>query len=148
MNPATQTLKAAPSLVQDVKAPAQPPAAAPALVKTEVVSSIPVKAPSSPGPQLAGATAANPITSAPGSTSARASKDLDHILKEVNKDVGKIGQPTKNRFSLAELKSAGLILPAIAAIVVATILVVASVIAFRPPADHVTTRATTTGVQP
>lgn len=136
MNPATQTLNAAPTLVQDVKAPTQLPAS----VKTEVVEAIPVKAQASGGPQI-GSAVINPLTHNPGRAPASDAKNLDHILKEVNKDVKKIGQPAASRFSLADLKAAGLILPAIVAVLAAAILVIVTVKAFQPPVEHLRTRS-------
>jgi hypothetical protein len=143
MNPAAQTLNAPSSLVQDVKPPPQPAASSStAPIKAEVVSAIPVKAPAAAGPQLTAAPVINPLTANTTGSNPVASKDLDKILKEVNKDVKKIDQPKLAHFSLASIKSANLIMPVIAAVLVAAILIAASVLAFRPPAEHVRTRAT------
>jgi hypothetical protein len=142
MNPASPALPAPKGLVQDIKPSYQTPANSyPASVKTEVVSSIPVKDPNAANHSAI--PVQNPLSANQPSNNPVAAKELDRILKDVNKDVKKLDGPIKDKFSLGHLKSADLIVPIMIAVLVAVALTAATVLAFRPPPDNVRTRATT-----
>lgn len=148
MNPTSATVPAPRSLVQDVRPPANHPAANSNQVvnpiMAELVDSFPVSNPIAYAPAAAPAVN-NPITTTTATPSqAGGDKELDHILQDVTKGIRAFVEPPKTKRFRISANPGGNprpIVPIITAVLVAGVLLIAAVLAFRPSTGHIRTRS-------